>query len=64
MPKFLRPVARVFPGLMGLLQANRLLALVLVVVLVRLAMLGTYPLMDTTEARYGDIGRVMAESGD
>ena len=64
MPKFLRPVARVFPGLMGLLQANRLLALVLVVALVRLAMLGTYPLMDTTEARYGDIGRVMAESGD
>jgi len=49
---------------MGLLQANRLLALVLVVALVRLAMLGTYPLMDTTEARYGDIGRVMAESGD
>ena len=64
MPKFLRPVARVFPGLMGLLQANRLLALVLVVALVRLAMLGTYPLMDTTEARYGDIGRMMAESGD
>ena len=64
MPKFLRPVARVFPGLMGLLQANRLLALVLVVALVRLAMLGTYPLMDTTEARYGDIGRVMAQGGD
>jgi len=64
MPKFLRPVARVFPGLMGLLQANRLLALVFVVALVRLAMLGTYPLMDTTEARYGDIGRMMAESGD
>ena len=64
MPKFLRPVARIFPGLMGLLQANRLLALVLVVALVRLAMLGTYPLMDTTEARYGDIGRVMAQGGD
>jgi len=64
MPKFLRPVARAFPGLMGLLQANRLLVVVLVVALVRLAMLGTYPLMDTTEARYGDIGRVMAASGD
>jgi 4-amino-4-deoxy-L-arabinose transferase-like glycosyltransferase len=64
MPKFLRPVARVFPGLMGLLQANRLLVLVLVVALVRLAMLGTYPLMDTTEARYGDIGRMMEVSGD
>ena len=64
MPKFLRPVARVFPGLMGLLQANRLLALVFVVALVRLAILGAYPLMDTTEARYGDIGRMMAESGD
>jgi 4-amino-4-deoxy-L-arabinose transferase-like glycosyltransferase len=49
---------------MGLLQANRLLALVFVVALVRLAMLGTYPLMDTTEARYGDIGRMMAQSGD
>ena len=64
MPKFLRPVARVFPGLMVLLQANRLLALVFVVALVRLSILGTYPLMDTTEARYGDIGRMMAESGD
>jgi 4-amino-4-deoxy-L-arabinose transferase-like glycosyltransferase len=49
---------------MGLLQANRLLVLVLLVALVRLAMLGTYPLMDTTEARYGEIGRVMAASGD
>lgn len=64
MPKFLRPVAKVFPGFIGLLQANRLLVLVLLVALVRLAMLGTYPLMDTTEARYGDIGRVMAEQGD
>jgi 4-amino-4-deoxy-L-arabinose transferase-like glycosyltransferase len=64
MPKFLRPVARVFPGLIGLLQANRLLVLVFVVALVRLAISGAYPLMDTTEARYGDIGRVMAESGD
>ncbi len=64
MPKFLRAVARPFPRLIGLLQANRLLALVFAVALVRLAILGTYPLMDTTEARYGDIGRMMAESGD
>ena len=45
-------------------KSNGLLTLVIIVALVRLAMLGTYPLMDTTEARYGDIGRVMAETGD
>jgi 4-amino-4-deoxy-L-arabinose transferase-like glycosyltransferase len=30
----------------------------------RAASLGTYPLTDTTEARYGDIARVMLETGD
>jgi len=33
-------------------------------VLVRLATLGTYPLMDTTEARYGEMARKMIETGD
>lgn len=32
--------------------------------LVRLASLGTYPLMDTTEARYAEIARKMVELGD
>jgi len=64
MPRFLRPVARAFPRITGLLQANRLLVLVLIIALVRLAILGLYPLMDTTEARYGEISRVMAENGD
>ena len=38
-----------------------LLALLLVV---RLAAMAGLPLMDTTEARYGEIGRKMAETGD
>ena len=46
------------------LRKHPLLQLVLAVALVRLAMLGTYPLMDTTEARYGDIGRMMAATND
>ncbi len=32
--------------------------------LFRLASLGSYPLMDTSEARYGEIARVMLESGN
>ena len=43
---------------------NPLVLLVFAVAVARLIMLGSYPLMDTTEARYGDIGRMMAESGD
>lgn len=34
------------------------------VLLVRLATLGSYPLMDTSEARYGEIARVMLATGD
>ncbi|HRI17850.1 MAG TPA: glycosyltransferase family 39 protein [Burkholderiaceae bacterium] len=46
-------------------STGRLLLWVLaVVVLARLASLGLYPLMDTTEARYGEIGRKMLASGN
>jgi 4-amino-4-deoxy-L-arabinose transferase-like glycosyltransferase len=31
---------------------------------VRLLTLGTYPLMDTSEARYGEIVRIMALTGN
>jgi|UniRef100_UPI0040490420 4-amino-4-deoxy-L-arabinose transferase-like glycosyltransferase len=46
------------------LRNQPLLLLVFAVALIRLAMLGSYPLMDTTEARYGDIGRMMADQND
>jgi len=36
---------------------------VIAVVAVRLATLGAYPLMDTTESRYGEIARKMLETG-
>jgi len=39
-------------------------AVLVVVVVVRLATLGAYPLMDTTEARYAEIARKMLETGD
>ncbi|MDO8772914.1 MAG: glycosyltransferase family 39 protein [Burkholderiaceae bacterium] len=39
-------------------------ALLLGIVLWRLASLGLYPLMDTTEARYAEIARKMVEKGD
>jgi 4-amino-4-deoxy-L-arabinose transferase-like glycosyltransferase len=32
--------------------------------LIRLVSIGLYPLMETTEARYGEMGRLMLESGD
>ncbi len=41
-----------------------LLGVLLVVILVRLASLGMYPLTDTTEARYGEIGRKMLGTGN
>ena len=34
------------------------------VMLIRLLFLGTYPLADTTEARYGEMGRLMVETGN
>ncbi len=41
-----------------------LVALIVVVVAVRVATLGAYTLMDSTEARYAEIARKMAETGD
>jgi 4-amino-4-deoxy-L-arabinose transferase-like glycosyltransferase len=38
--------------------------LLLAVGLLRLASLATYPLLDTTEARYGEIARIMLETGN
>lgn len=43
---------------------HSLVWLVAVVALARLAMLGLYPLQDTTEARYAEIARKMAELND
>jgi 4-amino-4-deoxy-L-arabinose transferase-like glycosyltransferase len=45
-------------------ELRLLLILVAVAAAARLATLGMYPLMDTTEARYAEIGRRMAELGD
>ena len=46
-------------------REHRLLALfVIAVILVRLATLGAYPLMDSTESRYAEIARKMLETGD
>jgi 4-amino-4-deoxy-L-arabinose transferase-like glycosyltransferase len=41
-----------------------ILALLIAVGLVRLLSLGAYPLADTTEARYGEIARLMVTTGD
>ncbi|WP_257275225.1 glycosyltransferase family 39 protein [Endozoicomonas sp. SESOKO4] len=38
--------------------------LILIAVLIRLLSLGLYPLMDTSEARYGEIVRLMVETND
>jgi 4-amino-4-deoxy-L-arabinose transferase-like glycosyltransferase len=47
------------------MKASRLLlAVLLAVVLFRLASLGLTPLTDTTEARYGEMGRKMLETGN
>ena len=46
-------------------RERRWLALLVVLVVgVRVATLGAYPLMDTTEARYAEIARKMLETGD
>lgn len=44
--------------------AHPLLWALVALILFRLITLALYPLMDTTEARYGEIGRKMAELGD
>jgi len=40
------------------------IGLVFVSVVIRLVSLGIYPLMDTTEARYGEMARIMFETGN
>ena len=61
------PLPSVFPDETGR-QSSRtsrlLLAALLLLALVRLGSLAWYPLMDMTEARYADIARRMAQSGD
>ena len=44
--------------------AKRIAFLLFLLLLLRLIMLGIYPLMDTTEARYAEIGRKMVELND
>ncbi|MCK6264646.1 glycosyltransferase family 39 protein [Vibrio sp. ZSDE26] len=39
-------------------------AILISVLLIRLLSLGAYPLMDTTEARYGEMARLMVETGN
>ena len=58
-----RPDAALKPAAPGL-RSRWLLAALAVVLAVRLATLGGYPLMDTSEARYGEIARVMRETGN
>ena len=45
-------------------ERHGLLLLLVVVVAVRLATLGAYPLLDPTESRYAEIARKMLETGD
>ena len=58
-----RPDAALRPAAPGL-RSRWLLAALAVALAVRLATLGGYPLMDTSEARYGEIARVMRETGN
>ena len=43
---------------------NGIICLLVLLVLLRLGSLAAYPLMDTTEGRYGEIARRMAALGD
>jgi 4-amino-4-deoxy-L-arabinose transferase-like glycosyltransferase len=47
-----------------LFTANRALTLLALLIIIRLVSLGLYPLMDTTEARYGEMARLMVETGN
>ncbi len=49
---------------MGLSRTQWLWVFIVLVILMRLASLAMYPLMDTTEARYGEIARIMLETGN
>ncbi len=46
------------------IAGNPLIAVLCILLLVRLLSLAIYPLMDTTEARYGEMARLMSESGN
>lgn len=46
------------------LKNTHLLAILIIFLLMRLLSLGLYPLMDTTEARYGEMARLMVETGN
>ncbi len=43
---------------------NGFIFFIFLLLMIRLVTLGLYPLMDTTEARYAEIARLMLESGD
>ncbi len=49
---------------MKLLQPRTIFLLIGIAVTVRLVSLGLYPLMDTTESRYGEMARLMVETGN
>ena len=49
---------------MHLSRIQLLWAFIAFVALIRLVTLALYPLMDTTEARYGEIARIMVETGN
>jgi len=46
------------------MQVNPFFLFIITAFLVRILTIGSYPLMDTTEARYGEIARIMYETGD
>lgn len=53
-----------FAKLTRLLHRYPMGALLMVALVIRLATLGAYPLMDTTEARYAEMARKMVETGN
>ena len=60
----MNPAAAAPRAVASSLGARWLLALLAVALAVRLVTLGTYPLADTSEARYGEIARVMRDTGN
>ncbi|MGF1876344.1 glycosyltransferase family 39 protein [Photobacterium frigidiphilum] len=53
-----------FNSLKKLSLTQLAIALTVISILVRFLSLGLYPLMDTTEARYGEMARIMYETGN
>jgi 4-amino-4-deoxy-L-arabinose transferase-like glycosyltransferase len=60
----LKAVAALWRATAGVAGARLLLGLLAAMFVLRLATLGSYPLMDTSEARYGEIARVMLVTGN